>query len=356
MKRLLSILVAFVGIANASQAQDVRVEARMDSVAIMIGEQIGMTLTVVAPESMTIVMPNLKEREYITPGVEVAEVLPDDTTRESGTLRITRKILLTSFDENAYKIPAQKIKVGNREYATNPLALKVLTVDVDTLNLDAFFPPKDVQDNPFLWSEWSRLFYLSIIMFVLIVLGLYLYIRYKQNKPIISRILIVRHVPAHQKALTAIEQIKQEKIHSIGDQKIYYTRLTDALRQYIEERFGFSAMEMTSSEIISHLQQAGDTTMIDELRNLFEVADLVKFAKHSALLGENDKNLVNAVSFIDQTKTNEKEHEERIVPKLSENDRRVTEGRRIIRILLGVIIVAVVVILGFVVFNAMILF
>ncbi len=356
MKRAFLTFLALVGLTSVGVAQDVRVEARMDSVAILIGEQIGLTLTVTSPEDAKVVMPTLKEREYITPGVEVAEVLPDDTTREDGVKIITRKILLTSFDENAYKIPAQKIKVGEREYETNPLALKVLTVDVDTLNLDAFFPPKDVQDNPFLWSEWSRLFYLSILMFVLIAIGLYLYMRYKQNKPIISRILIVRHVPAHQKALTAIEQIKQEKIHSMGDQKVYYTRLTDTLRQYIEERFGFSAMEMTSSEIIAQLQQTGDATMINELRNLFEVADLVKFAKHSALLGENDLNLVNAVNFIDQTKTDEKEREEKIVPKLSDNDRRVAESRRVIRILLGVILVAVVVLLCWVVYHAMLLF
>ena len=89
---------------------------------------------------------------------------------------------------------------------------------------------------------------------------------------------------------------------SSEDQKAYYTLLTDTLRQYIQERFGFNAREMTSTQILYHLQQNGDQKMIDELRELFQTADLVKFAKYSTLLNENDLNLVNAVNFIDQTK------------------------------------------------------
>ncbi len=349
----LTILLTAVSIRCG--AQSVSVEARIDSVAIMIGEQVGVTFTVIAPEDKVVQMPQFKPRDLITPGVEIVDVLNADTSKTDEGRRITRKILLTSFDENAYKIPAQTIKVGGKEYQTNPLALKVLTVDVDTTQLDRFFPPKDVQDNPFLWSEWSPLFWMSIIMFLLIAIGIYLYIRYKQNKPIISRILIIRHIPAHQKALTAIDKIKQERMQNSEDQKLYYTQLTETLRKYIQERFGFNAMEMTSSEIIQALQQSGDPKMISELRELFETADLVKFAKYSTLINENDLNLVNAVNFIDQTKTQEKETEEKIVPKLSESDRRIQESRKIIKVLLGVISVAVAVILIYVIYSAMLL-
>ncbi len=356
MKQRVLILFALASMLATSHAQEVTVEAQIDSVVIFIGEQVGVTFTVMAPESLAVQMPLLTPRQELTAGVEVVDVLPADTTHADGSKTITRKILLTSFDENAYKLPAQTITVGGKEYHTNPLALKVLTLEVDTLNPDQFFPPKDVQDNPFLWSDWSGAFWMSCLLFVLIIIGIYLYIRYKQNKPIISRILIIRHIPPHQKALTAIEQIKQEKMHNAADQKAYYTKLTETLRLYIEERFGFSAMEMTSSEIIAHLQQAGDATMISELRDLFEVADLVKFAKHAALINENDLNLVNAINFIDQTKTQEKEHEERIVPQLSKNDKRLQESRQIIRLLLAVLAVAGAAILCYVVYKVMILF
>lgn len=63
-----------------------------------------------------------------------------------------------------------------------------------------------------------------------------------------------------------IEQIKADKMVSSENQKEYYTKLTDTLRRYIEERYKFSAMEMTSSEIIERLTRDGDQKSLDELR------------------------------------------------------------------------------------------
>ncbi len=340
------ILLLALCCAGGAMAQQVSVTATMDSVAILIGEQMGMTVTVVAPEHAVVELPTYKERAILTPGVEIVHVLPDDTVRGNDSKTISRRILLTSFDEDAYKIPEQTVRVAGKEYHTKPLALKVLTVDVDTVNIDQFFPPKDVQDNPFDWAEWKPLLWMSLVMFLLIVIAIYLYVRYKQGKPIISRWLIIRHIPAHQKAYNAIAKIKEEQLQTSSDQKVYYTRLTEALRQYIEERFGFSAMEMTTTEIIAHLSSTGDALMVDELRTLFEMADLVKFAKHLPLLNENDRNLVNAVEFINLTKTEEQEREERIAPTLSSSDKRVKESRRIAKILLYVIASAVVLILA----------
>jgi hypothetical protein len=355
MRRIYIIISLLIICVTSVFSQNVSVEAKIDSVAILIGQQVGMTITVISPEDKTVQLPRMEPRQLLTPGIEIVDVAKDDTSEVYDGRKITRKLILTSFDENAYMIPAQTIKVGGKPYKTNPLALKVITMDVDTLHLNQFFPPKDVQDNPFLWSEWSPLFWLSIILLLLIAIGVYLYLRYKQNKPIISRIMIIKHIPAHQKALSAIDQIKQEKMQNSENQKAYYTKLTDTLRKYIEERFGFSAMEMTSTEIISRLQEAGDPKMISELRELFNTADLVKFAKYSTLINENDLNLVNAVNFIDQTKTQEKETEEKIVPKLSADDKRIQDSRKIIKILLGVIIAVGIFIFCFVVYNAMML-
>jgi hypothetical protein len=70
-------------------------------------------------------------------------------------------------------------------------------------------------------------------------------------------------------------------------------------------------LEMTTDEIISRLQATGDQKMIDELRELFQTADLVKFAKYSTQLNENDLNLVKAINFIDETKQEGQAVEER---------------------------------------------
>ena len=140
-------------------------------------------------------------------------------------------------------------------------------------------------------------------------------------------------------------------MQSSEDQKTYYTRLTGTLRLYIQERFGFNAKEMTSTEIIACLQEMGDKSMIDELRELFNTADLVKFAKYSTLLNENDLNLVNAINFIDKTKREDMPVEERIVPSLSNNDKRIRQNRITIKVLLWILGMVIFGLLCYVIYN-----
>jgi len=329
----------------------VTVEARVDSVSILIGEQTDMTVSVKAPKGSSIVLPSFKQGQQLVPGVEVLSEKDIEGKHEGELTTIARKYVLTSFDEHLYAIPAQKIKVNGKEYKTNVMALKVVTMEVDTLHMNQFYPPKDVQDNPFQWSEWSNVFWLSFLLVVMLIAAYYLFLRLKQNKPIITTFHIVKHIPPHQKALTAIEKIKAEQLTNNEDQKRYYTELTDTIRQYIRERFGFNAMEMTSSEIIGQLEQCGDSRMIDELRELFQTADLVKFAKYSTLMNENDMNLVNAVNFIDQTKTDAKETEERVAPKLSESETKSVKNRMTIKVLLCGIAIVGMVLLCYVVYS-----
>lgn len=349
LRYILTSLLLLNGLLGRAQ---VTVEQMVDSIGILIGEQAHLTLSVSMPEGSRLQWPKLKERQYVTPGVEIIAIAPADTLgRDGGNLKVRRVYTITSFDERLYAIPALRVRVNGKSYKGATSALKVITMDVDTLHPNQFFPPKDVQDNPFQWSEWAPYFWLSLLMVVLSLLGFYLYLRLRENKPIITKIRIVRHIPPHQRALNAIEKIKAERMPSSEDQKAYYTQLTDTLRQYIEERFGFNAKEMTSDQIIDQLRQSGDQKMIEELRELFRTADLVKFAKYSTLLNENDLNLVNAVNFIDETKQEGQNVEERIVPRLSDDEKRERTSRITIKSMLYVITVVIAVLLALVIYN-----
>ena len=349
--RLVLVAVFAVACVVSVRAQ-VSIEAAIDSVQILIGEQAHMTVDVTANEGARISWPQLQPRQYLVPGVEIIEITDADTSHlDNNKVKISRTLTITAFDEKLYSIPGMELKVDGKSFKGNTCALKVLTLDVDTVHPNQFFPPKDVQDNPFLWSEWSPLFWFSLLALLLTVALFYLTVRLKQNKPIITHIRIVKKVPAHQKALNAIDRIKAEKMQTSEDQKTYYTQLTDTLRQYIQERFGFSAMEMTSGEIIERLRENGDKTMIDELRELFSTAALVKFAKYSTLINENDLNLVNAINFIDQTKMEGQPTEERIVPKLSENDQRTIKVRLTIKGFIYGIVTVLLLLLAYVIYN-----
>ena len=349
--RKLGLLYCLVSLWTVDCLAQAHVEQSIDSIGIYIGQQAHMTVDVTAQEGATVVFPDWKPSTYLVPGVEMLAIEGDTLKAEDGQKTFRRRITITSFDENLYPIPAAEVKVDGKSYKGTQLALKVVTVDVDTLHPNQFFPPKDVQNNPFLWDEWKALFLTSILMLMLGLLAFWLYLRLKANKPIMISVRIVKKILPHQKALKAIDQIKAERMTSSEDQKEYYTRLTDTLRQYIRERFGFNAMEMTSTEIIMHLQESGDQKMIGELKELFETADLVKFAKYSTLLGENDLNLVNAINFIDQTKIEGMPTEERIVPQLSDSDKKTQKNRQTIKWLLALIALIEIILIGYLIYN-----
>lgn len=330
----------------------VSVEAKIDSLEMVIGQQTDVTVTVTAKEGDQVEFPNFKPLQQIIPGVEIVESGPMTTSGKSdGSCLFQRNYTLTSFDGKLYYLPPFAVKVNGKEYKSKSLALKVLEIEVDTTNVDKFFGPKDVQDNPFSWQEWSVIFWLSLIMLAMISITYYLYLRLRDNKPIVAKIRIIKRLLPHQKAMKEIEAIKADKMVMSENQKEYYTKLTDTLRKYIEERYGFRAMEMTSSEIIDRLTETQDSQALDELRLLFNTADLVKFAKYSTLINENDMNLVNAIEFINKTKVENQVEEIVEKPQMTQEEVRSVKTRRTLKIIIVTLAVASAAILIFEIYS-----
>ena len=339
MKRILSFILLMTGVLTLSA--QVTVEASIDSIEMLVGQQVHVTLKAIVKENSKVEFPQFTPSQYVTPGVEVLSSQPQEDQSADGGDFIEKSVIytLTSFDDTLYYIPPLTVKVDGKPYKSKSLALKVLTIEVDTTNVNQFFGPKGVQENPFLWSEWSLVFWLSVLLLIILALTYYLYVRLRDNKPIITNIKIVKKLLPHQKAMKEIEQIKADKMVTSENSKEYYTKLTDTLRKYIEERYGFNAMEMTSSEIIENLMVSQDQKALDELRHLFTTADLVKFAKYSTLINENDMNLVNAIDFINQTKLENMPVEEVEKPQLSEEDQRSQKERRLLKSVITILVI-----------------
>ena len=294
---------------SASSEAQVTVEAKLDSAGIFIGQRIGLTLEVTSDAGKEVELPEWDSLQLVEPGLEFVRADKPDTSylNDGKRMVLTRRYFFTSFDSALYLMPAMNVRVEGKDYSSKKLALKVFTLDIDTLHTDSIFPMKAELAPPVDWAEWRQVMWLFVLaLFIAGLLGYVIY-RLKNNKPIIRRIRNKRRQPPHKVAMQKIEQIQEEKMWQSEDSKEYYTQLTDTLRNYIKERYGFNAMEMTSYEIIQKLQEVNDEEAISELRELFQTADLVKFAKYSTLINENDRNLVNAIEYINQTKLEEPE-------------------------------------------------
>lgn len=328
-----------------AQAQNVTVDASIDSLQLLIGEQAKVKLEVSMDATQKLQLPFL--RDTLVKGVEILDIAKPDTQmlNEGKRMLIKQEYTVTSFDSALYYLPPFEVAVDGKIYRSKALAVKVYSIPVDTLHPEQFFGPKSVREVPIIWDDVALIVWLTLLMIALGALGYYLYVRYKDNKPIIRKIKVEPKLPPHQQALQEIERIKGDKALRMSDPKTYYTELTDVLRTYMEERFGFNAMEMTSSEIIEKLQETNDKESIKDLMFLFQTADLVKFAKHAPLMNENDMNLVNAVDFINQTKVEPDPNAKPDPTEITVEEKRSKRGRMLLLASMGVIAIVIVVIL-----------
>ncbi|MCM1107854.1 MAG: hypothetical protein NC388_02230 [Clostridium sp.] len=300
---LVAVLLSFV---EGVWAQ-VTVDVEIDTLEFFIGKQSHIRLDVSCDAGSVVQFPLLSKRSQLVPGVEIVDIAVPDTQylNDGKRMQVSNRYTVTSFDSAFYYLPPFVVTVDDKNYESKSLALRVLSPEVDTLHIDHYAPPYETMDLSYDWEDWQDVFVHSVFMLVCMILLIYLYIRYRDNKPIIKIIKVDPVEPPHQKALKEIDRIKAEKKWAQEDSKAYYTELTDTLRVYIESRYGFSAMEMTTDEIIERLLSSLDSQALYELQDLLRTADLVKFAKYNTLINENDRNLVNAIQFIDKTKVEE---------------------------------------------------
>jgi hypothetical protein len=335
---------AMMALALPMHAQEVTVDAKIDSLELLIGEQAKVTLEVSLDANRRLQMPLLKDT--LVTGVEIVDVAKPDTQMLNAGKRmlVKQEYTVTSFDSALYYLPPFQVKVDDKVFLSKSLALKVYSVPVDTLHPEQFFGPKEIHAVPLTWDDVKALVGLIVLLLAMGALATFLTVRYRNNKPIIRRVKVEPKLLPHQQALKEIEEIKANRTLQANDPKAYYTALTEALRRYMVERFGFDAMEMTSTEIIEHLQHT-DSQSISELKELFTTADLVKFAKHAPMMNENDMNLMNAMDFINRTKVEPDPNAKPEPTEITVEEKRSRQGKMALAgsiALVGVVIVVVI--------------
>ena len=100
-----------------------------------------------------------------------------------------------------------------------------------------------------------------------------------------------------ERALQTLEALRQERLWQSGRTKEYHTRLTDTVRQFIEESTGIRATEMTSDETVEAVNGQWPVAS-SQLRSIFTTADLVKFAKSEPSPHEHERSMDEAVAFV----------------------------------------------------------
>ena len=225
-------------------------------------------------------------------------------------LDIRSAIVITSFDEGVYELPSIMVGRLSKDGVIDTLVFDPIRLEVKTMPVDtATFVPHDIKGQiryPLTFAEilpWLAAFWILSVLAIVVVCLVMMHKR--KNDP-----AYVRTDPAHIVALRELDKYRGSKMWVPEKQKVFYSGVTDALREYISSRYGVSAMEMTTAEIFADMKSTDvPKELLSEIQDLFERADFVKFAKYVASDEDNASVLPLAVRFVTETYQTEVQEE-----------------------------------------------
>lgn len=282
-------------------AQYVEIKAKLDTNQVTIGDQFNLNLYINQPAGIEVRFPEITDS--LAGKIEVLRQFVTDTLRTADRLELNRKILLTCFDSGIYEIPPLPFALSSDNWSdslfSNPIFLAVNTVPLDSMIRDI----KQPIQVPVSFAEIYPYFLIGIVIAGLGYFIFYLIRKRKRKEPIFS-IISKPQEPPHIIALRELDALRDAKLWQRNEYKQYYTRLTEIIRNYIERRFDIPAMEQTSYDILTSWKNKGnnDQDLYNILKQLLNLADLVKFAKEKPLPTDNESNLENAYVFVRMTK------------------------------------------------------
>ena len=194
--------------------------------------------------------------------------------------RIIQTVILrlTIFKTGDFEIPSIPIAVWNiagqrAQAATPPIPVHVVSVEkskTDTADIRPIKTPVSVSLRNFYSGLMGALVFLLALLLVVSI-----FLRRKKNKKDPESLL-----PPHERVLLELGRLNENCWLAAGKEREHYSEFSDILRRYLERRYGLEIMEHTSPEIISILKEKKlEGSAVESSREIFEQADLVKFAK-----------------------------------------------------------------------------
>jgi hypothetical protein len=309
MKKYLITIFLFISIISSSICQEVKITSAFDSTRILIGDQINYTVTVDKPSGLKLSLPLYKDT--LCKNIEIISgPHVDSASGQNGRTKIIQKYLVTSFDSGSYQVKPvfaeAKNEGGLKRYYSDYSMLEVIRVKI---------APADTTSRIFdIIKPYRAPITMGEVLpwiLALIVLGIIVWaiIRYlpKLKKSDNNIAVDIPVEPAHVIAFRELELLKYEELWQKGEIKKYYTKLTEILRQYLENRYRVYSLEMTTVETLDALVKTGfrKNGAYNDLKSVLTGADFVKFAKYTPVAEENESHFQTSWKFVDMTKESE---------------------------------------------------
>lgn len=278
---MLSLLVALLVAplaapwpAAAQAAGSARVAVPADS--IHVGDRVTVAVRVVVEAGERVILPDTLP--LASDDVEnAARVRERVETLEDGRVQVTGVYTVTPWRPGRTELPALDLQI---EAATGELravtaglpdleVLSILPADAEALQP---MPPKGVVGPSFAWWPFA------LLALVLLGLAFLLWRRVKRSPAAVER-ASAPAVPPRQRALAALDQAREAGLIESGEWKDFYSRVSQALREYLEAVESAWGEDLTTTEVLARVRADAGHPESAALASLLGPADQVKFAR-----------------------------------------------------------------------------
>jgi hypothetical protein len=111
-------------------------------------------------------------------------------------------------------------------------------------------------------------------------------------------------IPPHERAFELLRALRETDFEDPAAVRSFYFSISEAIREYVEGRYGLNATDLTTEEIVSALPTLDDLggTEQGSLRLFLVETDQVKFADHEPSQPEIEETYERALGFVETTR------------------------------------------------------
>ncbi|MEC8892899.1 MAG: hypothetical protein VX901_06200 [Candidatus Poribacteria bacterium] len=298
-----AFFTVFLILSTSSPAQVKIKSYQFDQTNITVGDPIQLKLVIETSPSFEIRLGtlDLRNKPHIEANLPIVKRLVSNSQVEKAIYEATYEI--RAFSVGEHELPPLTIEIEDKggketQLETPAYSFKVKkTKPNDAIEIQPIKPPLTPDVN------WVSKILLILFLMLIVTIGISFYkLRRSQviNEPIETR----RKQPAHEIAHQHLNKIEQKRLIETGKIKMYHTEVADATRCYITDRFGITASELTTRDLLQKLstQEEISIEQFQMIGNFFKNCDLVKFAKNQPNKAESRIRMTEIREFVENTK------------------------------------------------------
>ncbi len=285
-----------------AQASLIEVDASVDKSTITIGDRINYTLKINRDQALQVHDPGKGTNLGM---FEIKDYRVFDPVVDGNRVIEKFEYTIAVYDTGRFVIPPFPVafKTADSTAQHQLIMSDPLEIFVESIVNDENAEIKDIRPPLEIPADYVRLaLIIGGIVLVLVIIGVIYWWnkKRKEGKPIFRKEVIR---PAHEIALEELQQLLESDLLQAGKLKAFYSILSEILRRYIEGRFYIKALEETTTELVSSLQNTEiSPENITAAKKVLDACDLVKFAKYFPQQPEIEEAIQHVRGFIDRTR------------------------------------------------------